>query len=248
MKGLLVRVGADQSEGGGWWNAPVDSMTGSFAYVPIPETKPVRQGYFKPYSLVASAVHSLGSKLPAALSSANMHLDPDFSHLTYGDQGERAKQIRSKLDKGDLLIFYAGLRDINPASRLIYAIIGVYLIAEVVVAAGIPRTRWGENAHTRRILASGANDIVVRAQPEISGRLQRCIPIGDFRNSAYRVTRPRSRTGDPTLCRAPAPPGVSDQATLHPNLQSLVSLELRIDPRPRRLRSPLRRECCDRWP
>jgi hypothetical protein len=189
MRGLLVRVGADQSEGGGWWNAPADGNTHAFAYVAIPETKPVRQGHPKPYSLVAPAVHRLGRKLPLALSSANMHLDPDFSHLTYGDQGERAKQIGSKLSKGDLLVFYAGLADIHPASRLVYAIIGVYVIAEIVVATGVPRARWGENAHTRRILAAGATDIVVRAQPEISGRLERCIPIGDFRNRAYRVTQ-----------------------------------------------------------
>ena len=31
MKGLLVRVAADQSEGGSYWNAPVDSATGKFA-------------------------------------------------------------------------------------------------------------------------------------------------------------------------------------------------------------------------
>ena len=38
MKGLLVRVGADQSEGGGRWNGLVNSRTGEFVYVPIPET------------------------------------------------------------------------------------------------------------------------------------------------------------------------------------------------------------------
>src|SRR5438874_702390 len=101
MRGLLVRVGADQSEGGGWWNGPVDSSTGKFAYVPIPETKPIRSGFGKPYALVANDVQRLGRKLPMGFANANMHLDPDFSHLTYGDQAERAKQIQSKLNKGD---------------------------------------------------------------------------------------------------------------------------------------------------
>jgi hypothetical protein len=32
-----------------------------------------------------------GVALPAHLREQNMHLDPDFDYLTYGDQGERAK-------------------------------------------------------------------------------------------------------------------------------------------------------------
>lgn len=190
MRALLVRVGADQSDGGGCWNAPVDNKTGDFAYVPIPETRPLRRGYQKPYSLVAPAVRHIGSKLPVTLLNGNMHLDPDFSYLTYGDQGERAKQIRSKLGEGDLLVFYAGLSDVNPTSRLVYAIIGIFVVNTIVLATSIPQSGWDENAHTRRILPPEATDIVVRARSEGSGRLQRCIPIGEFRNRAYRVTRP----------------------------------------------------------
>jgi hypothetical protein len=119
-----------------------------------------------------------------------MHLDPDFSHLTYGDQGERAKQIRSKLGKSDLLVFYAALADINPARQLTYAIIGLYVIDTIVDATTIPRSQWGDNAHTRRVLQGRATDIVVRAKPEKSGRLHVCLPVGEFRDRAYRVTRP----------------------------------------------------------
>src|SRR2546426_120604 len=97
MKALLVRVGADQSEGGGQWNGPVDSMTGRFAYVPIPETAPTRPGFIKPYTQVSAAVDSFDWRLPSHLADGQMHLDPDFGNLTYGDQGQRAAQIRSKL-------------------------------------------------------------------------------------------------------------------------------------------------------
>src|SRR6266436_2722348 len=62
-------------------------------------------GLQKPYSYVASAILRFGHNLPGHLANSSMHLDPDFSHLTYGDQGERAKQIRSKLAKDDLLVF-----------------------------------------------------------------------------------------------------------------------------------------------
>ena len=42
MRRLLVRVGADQSEGGGDWNAPVGSTSYEFAYVAIPEMRRIR--------------------------------------------------------------------------------------------------------------------------------------------------------------------------------------------------------------
>jgi hypothetical protein len=116
-----------------------------------------------------------------------MHLDPDFSHLTYGDQGERAKQINTKLGAGDLLVFYAGMRDVKPAAQLVYALIGLFVVEEIVSAVTVPAARRHENAHTRRVLATAANDIVVRARRGVSGRLERCIPIGDYRERAYRV-------------------------------------------------------------
>jgi len=190
VKALFVRVGADQSEAGGRWNGPVRSTTCEFAYVPIPETKAIQPGLHKPYNLVMRVVSRFGCTLPQNLATANMHLDPDFSHLTYGDQGERAKQIQSKLNKGDLLVFYAGLADIHTASQLVYAIIGLYVIDTIVDAVTVPRQRWDENAHTRRVLPKTANDIVVKAQPKLSGRLTNCLPIGEFRDRAYRVTLP----------------------------------------------------------
>ena len=110
MNALLVRVGVDQSVGGGFWNGPIDGRSNEFAYVPIPETKPVRDGMQKPYAALVPALSKFGVSLPAHLSMQHMHLDPDF-------------------------------------------------------------------------------DIVIRAQPTISGRLQRSIPIGEWRDGAYRVRR-----------------------------------------------------------
>ena len=56
---------ARQTEGGGSWNAPVDSSTREFVYVPIPEAYPIRRGLAKSYSLTAAAVQKLGISLPA---------------------------------------------------------------------------------------------------------------------------------------------------------------------------------------
>lgn len=187
MKGLLVRVAADQSEGGGFWNGPVDSSSGQFVYVAIPESSHLHPGLNKPYAGVSGALGGLGSALPPHLATQDMHLDPDFDHLTYGDQGERAKQIRTKVGPGDLLVFYAGMRDVHPSAQLVYALIGLYVVEDIVSAVTVPAARRHENAHTRRVLATGATDIVVRARSGVSGRLDRCIPIGAYRERAYRV-------------------------------------------------------------
>lgn len=182
-------MGADQSVGGGSWNGLVDSRTGRFAYVPIPEVREVRAGLEKPYRSLESALDSFGRDLPAHLHGRGMHLDPDFEHLTYGDRGEKANQIRAMLGPGDAILFYAGLVDVRGASRLVYALVGLLVVEEIVAAADVPREQWDCNAHCRRVLAPGASDIVVRGRAGSSGRLQRCLPIGEYRDRAYRVRR-----------------------------------------------------------
>jgi hypothetical protein len=184
MKGLLVRVGADQSEGGGCWNGLVNSQTGEFVYVPIPETGIIHPEFEKPYSLVIPALKRFGFLLPEHLSADKMHLDPDFSHLSYGDQGQRAAQILAKLGEGDLLVFYAGLRDVHPQPRLVYAIIGLYVVDRIEKALSVLPALHDANAHTRRVLLPSSTDIVIRAKPAVSGRLERCLPIGSFRTPA----------------------------------------------------------------
>jgi hypothetical protein len=185
MRGLLVRVGIDSTDGN--WNAPVRTTSGAFAYVPITETKQMRPGLVRRYDEFIPAVARCGQELPRELLGQPTHLDPDFAFLTYGDQGQKARSI-SKLQRGDLLAFFAGLRAAeNARSSLVYALIGLYVIEEIAPARSVPRNQWHENAHTRR--EPGASDILVRARPRISGRLKKCIPIGEYRERAYRVRR-----------------------------------------------------------
>ena len=189
VNALLVRVAADQSPGGGLWNGPIDSRSNDYVYVSIPETRPIRPGMEKPYKALIPALSKFGVCLPAHLALRHMHLDPDFDHLTYGDQGERAKQLSALVgNKGDVIVFYAGLKDARE-EHLIYAIIGIFFVDEIVFAAKVPPSALELNAHTRRILPDNAQDIVVRAKANVSGRLQRCIPIGEWRDNAYRVRR-----------------------------------------------------------
>ena len=197
MRGLLVRIGADQSKAGGGFNGSVNGTTNEFAYVPIPEDKESKPGMEKPYALVRPVLSRFGVSLPR-LRQPNMHLDPDFEHLTYGDEGRRGGRIYKmwkERDGLDFLVFYAGLCDVNPnKERLVYAIVGFYMIDEIVQATEVPLSRCNENAHTRRA-RPGKDEIVVRAKREESGRLKRCVPIGCHRpgcdrphgHASYRV-------------------------------------------------------------
>lgn len=185
MKGLLVRVGVDSTSG--YWNAPVNIDTRRFAYVPIPEEDELRRRYARPYAECVLPLARFKVALPTNLKHMDMHLDPDFEMLTYGDVHPRNPPIR-KLRHGDILAFYAGLRPIEPpADRLTYALIGLYVIDEVVDAKAVPQNRWHENAHTRRKWID--TDIIVRAMPGKSGRLEQCIPVGEYRDRSYRVRK-----------------------------------------------------------
>jgi Nucleotide modification associated domain 3 len=176
----------------------VDSRCNRFVYVPIPETKQTRTGLATDYSILIPTLSRFGRSLPSHLDGQRTHLDPDFEHLTYGDQGQRANQLWLRLGAGDFVVFYAALRDIHTCPYLIYAIIGIFFARCLTLARSIPRTGWHRNAHTRRVLTSSAADVVIEADPLTSGRLEACIPIGSLRPSIanpggrrmYRVASP----------------------------------------------------------
>ena len=167
----------------------MDLATGRFVYVPIPESHPSRPGLERCYDEVVSPLARMGFEMPAKLRGKPMHLDPDFDHLTYGDQRQRGVQIRT-LTPGDLLVFYAGLRAFqDPRSDLVYALIGVLEIQRLDCAIALPESEWSSNAHSRRELAGDEDDVVVGGTPGSSGRFDRALPIGERRDGAYRVRR-----------------------------------------------------------
>ncbi len=187
-RALLVRVGADMTDVGGRWHGPVDAQTGRFAYVPIREPKPTGDGLATWYRDLAPMLAPFGSTLPSRLATERTHLDPDFEHLTYGDQGQRAAQIRSKLSPGDALVFFAALRDIRESYPLVYALIGLLEVGSIAPASAVAEEHRYRNAHTRRD-PIGETDIVVtgRSGPGRSGRFDRCLPFATYRSGAYRV-------------------------------------------------------------
>jgi hypothetical protein len=133
----------------------------------------------KPYNALAPALSKFGVTLPDHLRARHMHLDPDFDYLSYGDQGARASQLRTKLSQGDRIVFYSGLKDVHDSPRLVYAIVGIFVVDDIVLATSVPKSARNATAHSRRILAKGAQDIVVRGNQQLSGRLERCLPFGE---------------------------------------------------------------------
>jgi hypothetical protein len=189
MNVLLVRVGADQSQGGGHWNGAVDGATGEFVYVAIPENAPVHPGHERPYAALGPALDAIVRPLPPHFLGRHMHLDPDFEQLTYGDHNERARQLRDQLQAGDWVVFYAALADVTRRGQLVYALIGLLVVDRMVLARDVAPAQRDLNAHTRRVLAPGADDLVVIGRRNQSGRLHCCMPIGEWRAGAYRVRR-----------------------------------------------------------
>lgn len=197
MRGYLIRIGIDSKYGR--WNAPVDPDSGSFVYVPIPERHQFIDGLETRYSDFIPDLeefandHSLDLhydlRFPSELANANAHLDPDFRYLTYGDTGLARGSDIASLDEGDFIAFYSGLRPIKKTrDNLVYALTGFYLIDKVLWTAEIPDDRLHENAHTRKLDISDT-DFIVKGKAVVSGRLSKCIPIGEYRNGAYRVKR-----------------------------------------------------------
>ncbi len=197
MRAYLIRIGVDQAFGG--WNAPMDPTTNEFVYVPIPEGRAMHTKLATPYTAIGPALAGFATKLPGArradvclprqLTTQNMHLDPDFAELTYGDSGVRRGRDLTSLGTGDFVAFYGGLKPVVECGhRLVYALLGLYRVDEVLRAGAVSVERWRTNAHTRCVNLE-PSDVIIRAAASASGRLKRCIPIGEFRDRAYRVLR-----------------------------------------------------------
>ena len=61
------------------------------------------------------------------------------------------------------------------------------MVGDLVLATELTSTAHHTNAHARRILQPDAQDLIVRGRTGVSGRLERCLRIGDYREKAYRV-------------------------------------------------------------
>lgn len=183
---MLIRVGIDETFCK--WHAPFRD-DGTFCYVPIPEQKRFRPRMKTTYDDFQLYADRFGVGWPASLTE-HCHRDPDFGHVTYGDRGNKASRIKSTLKEGDYLVFYASFQNIDRPPRprsLTYAVIGIIQIDRIQLARTIESRDWHRNAHTRSVPTE--TDVVFFGNPKTSGRLHKHLPIGEFRDGAYRVQK-----------------------------------------------------------
>ena len=195
MKGILLRVGCDQTEKGGYWNAPFDPLTGDYAYVPIPEHEDFDHNFDCPtYKDLNQNVSRFGVSLPTHLSpDRKMHLDPDYESLSIGEPYYENKLSTrgtrmNKLKPGDFIAFYASFRPTSAYQfPLAYCLFGIFFVEKVTVVAELSNQERSICAHGRR--KNSSQDLVIWGSKSNSGRFQKAIPIGEVRRSHYRVMK-----------------------------------------------------------
>lgn len=198
MRGLLIRIGIDQTAGR--WNAPCRG-DGSFCYIPMqpPNAETFEHGFETAYDEFEQDyrvfVAGNGPAFPDRLHKANCHLDPDFRFLSYGDRGQRGARIRTFFEgsQNNFIVFYASFQPIDYSQQcLVYAIIGLYCFQDVGLAKQIPPDQRNQNAHSRLVgyERNMNTDVAIFADQKVSGRLKLLIPIGERRpNGQYYVKK-----------------------------------------------------------
>ena len=191
-KGLLVRVGIDKSFGR--YNAPINPLTNDYLYMPIPQgNSNFQEGMLTSYDHLTSVFsnwmtkNQADFKFPNHLLGVSTHLDPDFEHLTYGDQNTGRGLRVGELNPGDFLAFFASFNPITSCGhKLVYALFGLMVVDKVLRADEVSQGNLNTNAHTR-IQEINSDHWVIIAEKGPSGRFDQAIPIGEYRNRAYRV-------------------------------------------------------------
>lgn len=102
---LFLRVGIDRGCGGTLSPRFAD---GTFEYVPIPESRELRDGKGVAYTDLRGR-HG-GTLDQYSGSDGFTHYDPEFETFTYGEPNEPKRSQLLKLGAGDVLAFYAGFQ------------------------------------------------------------------------------------------------------------------------------------------
>ncbi|MHB0960117.1 MAG: Nmad3 family putative nucleotide modification protein [Pirellulaceae bacterium] len=156
-RAVLLRVGIDSGSGG--IQGPL-FKDGSFEYICIPDKKGV--SFHKYGTCIGKNGLPHSQYFPPGkrenVAQQHVHLDPEFETFTYGDPTAPKRSLRN-LEKGDYLIFYAGLQNwdektgwVNGEPPALY-IIG-YFVVEMAGMAGVfsnatLQANFGQNFHVR---------------------------------------------------------------------------------------------------
>jgi len=152
MNVVLLRVGIDTGCGG--ISGPL-FRDGSFEFICIPDAHRADPRTYG--NTLARCGRKIIDFFPPArrvkMHDQSMHVDPEFQTYTYGDPTQGAKRGLRKLQLGDLLVFYAGLRgyDFECASALY--IVGYFEVTLAGLASRFDPSlidrEFGANFHVR---------------------------------------------------------------------------------------------------
>ena len=191
MQIVLLRVGIDTGAGG--IHGPL-LEGGKFEYIPIPDNSGLDARTY------GNTRGRYGRKLiayfPLNLQNRNrnqsIHFDPEFKTFTYGDPTTLKASLR-RLQEGDLLVFYAGLRgwDIHVEPGLY--IIGYFRVLCAGLATDFSRTdlkrlfsRNFHVMHPKVFREQRSNLVLVKGGPE-SRLLTKAVPISTYAKDVTRL-------------------------------------------------------------
>jgi len=154
MKAMLLRVGIDKGTDGVLGPIFED---GSFEYIPISEGDPQSIEHRTYRNTVGRSGKPLSTYLPKEIAERVMHFDPEFETCTYGDPTSKRKHLL-KLERADLLVFYAGLTPFQNVSHKEALYLIGYFTVDVVVDLNRLSNReigkcynlYSNNAHLKR--------------------------------------------------------------------------------------------------
>ncbi|MDZ7688838.1 MAG: hypothetical protein U5J64_08990 [Halobacteriales archaeon] len=182
---------------------------GGFDYIPIPETAREETVETRTYADVSTrdstAAEYLGRIYPGggdvavegdALADFPVHHDPNFDALTYGERRPAYVERLRRLEEGDAVAFYTGLRN-EDAEGLQRYVIGYFVVDEVVYFENFDddeareRIReHPENAHTKRFEATGeVDDNLVVVEGREGGLLDEAFRISERTPSGHYYLR-----------------------------------------------------------
>jgi Nucleotide modification associated domain 3 len=136
MQIVFLRVGIDTGSGG--IHGPLFA-DGRFEFIPIPDGSgidPRTYGntlgrYGRPF------VDHFPPGRRKEMAGCSMHVDPEFETFTYGDPTPPKRGLR-KLEPGDFLIFYAGLKGWDLEREPALYIVGFFEVACAGLASDLP--------------------------------------------------------------------------------------------------------------
>jgi len=165
MKAMLLRVGIDKGTDGTL--APIFD-NGSFEYIPISEGDRKSKEDRTYGNTVGGSGKPLSTYLPEEIENRTMHFDPEFDTFTYGDPTYK-RRFLLKLERGDLLVFYAGLYPFQTRKyKTALYIIGYFTVDGVIDFNSLLRSeirqcykKYPNNAHLKRSCDTGDLIIIV---------------------------------------------------------------------------------------